>query len=90
MKNRSRFLILTIKAVRERVQSSFCVSVKLNSADFQKGGFNVEDAMDLADASLLASAESIVVRSIAGQPYDRIIKYRLSEIPNITLEEAPF
>jgi len=51
---------------------------------------NVEEAMDLADAGLLASASSIVVRSIAGQPYDRIIKYRLSEIPNSTLEEAPF
>jgi 2,4-dienoyl-CoA reductase-like NADH-dependent reductase (Old Yellow Enzyme family) len=33
-----------VKAVRAKVSSGFCVSVKLNSADFQKGGFSLEDA----------------------------------------------
>lgn len=42
--NRARFLLETVKAVRARVTPGFCVSVKLNSADFQKGGFDVEDA----------------------------------------------
>ncbi|MFN3913274.1 NADH:flavin oxidoreductase/NADH oxidase family protein [Hyphomonas sp.] len=42
--NRARFLLETVKAVRARVGAGFCVSVKLNSADFQKGGFDLEDA----------------------------------------------
>ncbi|WP_353255123.1 NADH:flavin oxidoreductase/NADH oxidase family protein [Hyphomonas sp.] len=42
--NRARFLLETVKAVRARVSPGFCVSVKLNSADFQKGGFELEDA----------------------------------------------
>ncbi|MBI1398843.1 NADH:flavin oxidoreductase/NADH oxidase family protein [Hyphomonas sp.] len=44
LENRARFLLETVKAVRARVSQGFCVSVKLNSADFQKGGFDVEDA----------------------------------------------
>ena len=42
--NRARFLLETVKAVRANVSPGFCVSVKLNSADFQKGGFEFEDA----------------------------------------------
>ncbi|MFN3151803.1 DEAD/DEAH box helicase family protein [Bremerella sp.] len=49
-----------------------------------------EEALDLADAGLLASAERITVRSIAGEKYDRILRHELSEIPNTALEEAPF
>ena len=42
--NRARFLFSVVKAVRAKVGSEFCVSVKLNSADFQKGGFDKADA----------------------------------------------
>jgi len=44
VENRARLLIEVIKAVRVRVNPKFCVSVKLNSADFQKGGFDQQDA----------------------------------------------
>jgi 2,4-dienoyl-CoA reductase-like NADH-dependent reductase (Old Yellow Enzyme family) len=43
--NRARLLFEVVKRVRESVSSEFCVSVKLNSADFQKGGFDADDAM---------------------------------------------
>lgn len=42
--NRASFLFETIKAIRARVSDRFCVAVKINSADFQKGGFSLEDA----------------------------------------------
>lgn len=42
--NRARLLLETVRAVRAKVSPGFCVSVKLNSADFQKGGFDFEDA----------------------------------------------
>lgn len=51
---------------------------------------DVEEAMELADMGLLATSNSLVVRSIAGQKYDRIIKHTLGEIPGAALEEAPF
>ena len=42
--NRARFLLDVIAAVRASVPADFCVAVKLNSADFQRGGFDVNDA----------------------------------------------
>ena len=42
--NRARFLTEIIQAVRENVSPGFCVAVKLNSADFQRGGFDEKDA----------------------------------------------
>jgi 2,4-dienoyl-CoA reductase-like NADH-dependent reductase (Old Yellow Enzyme family) len=43
--NRSRVLIEIVKRIRQSVKPAFCVSVKLNSADFQKGGFDLKDAI---------------------------------------------
>ncbi|MDG1904875.1 MAG: NADH:flavin oxidoreductase/NADH oxidase family protein [Arenicella sp.] len=42
--NRARFLFEAVAAIRAQVAKEFCVSVKLNSADFQKSGFDLEDA----------------------------------------------
>lgn len=42
--NRSRFLIEVVNGVRSKVSKNFVVAVKLNSADFQRGGFSPEDA----------------------------------------------
>lgn len=44
LENRARLLFEVVKGVRAAVNPSFCVSVKLNSADFQKGGFDADDA----------------------------------------------
>lgn len=41
---RARFLLEIVKAIKAVVSPSFCLSVKLNSADFQKGGFELADA----------------------------------------------
>lgn len=42
--NRARLLVAVVEDVRARVGAGFSVSVKLNSADFQRGGFSQEDA----------------------------------------------
>ncbi len=44
LENRARLLLEVVGAVRARVSPGFCVAVKLNSADFQRGGFSEEDA----------------------------------------------
>lgn len=47
LENRARFLFAIIEAVRARVSPSFGVGLKLNSSDFQKGGYRIEDCMAL-------------------------------------------
>ncbi|MGW1991354.1 oxidoreductase [Embleya sp. NPDC001921] len=44
LENRARMLLDVVAAVRSVVSPSFAVAVKLNSADFQRGGFGVDDA----------------------------------------------
>ena len=44
LKNRARLLLDVVRAVRQSVSPQFCVAVKLNSADFQRGGFDADDA----------------------------------------------
>jgi 2,4-dienoyl-CoA reductase-like NADH-dependent reductase (Old Yellow Enzyme family) len=44
LENRARLLLDVVRAIRSTVPSSFAVAVKLNSADFQRGGFDADDA----------------------------------------------
>ncbi|MFM0500710.1 NADH:flavin oxidoreductase/NADH oxidase family protein [Paraburkholderia caffeinilytica] len=44
LENRARLLLEIVKAVRAVVSPHFSVAVKLNSADFQRGGFTADDA----------------------------------------------
>lgn len=43
--NRARLLLSIIEAVRAQVGADFAVAVKLNSADFQVGGFSLEESI---------------------------------------------
>jgi 2,4-dienoyl-CoA reductase-like NADH-dependent reductase (Old Yellow Enzyme family) len=47
---RMRFLLEIVRAIRAAVGADFAVGVKLNSADFQRGGFTIEEAMQVAQA----------------------------------------
>ncbi|MFC3902412.1 2,4-dienoyl-CoA reductase [Acinetobacter marinus] len=49
LENRARLLIEIVKAVRAVVSNTFAVAVKLNSADFQRGGFSAEDAKQVVE-----------------------------------------
>ncbi|WP_047250262.1 NADH:flavin oxidoreductase/NADH oxidase family protein [Chromobacterium subtsugae] len=44
LENRARLLTDIVREVRAAVRPGFAVSVKLNSADFQRGGFSADDA----------------------------------------------
>lgn len=43
--NRMRFLLEIYQAVRAATSEDFIISVKLNSADFQRGGISEEDVI---------------------------------------------
>lgn len=47
LENRARLLLEVVKSVRANCDSEFAVAVKLNSADFQRGGFDVDDALNV-------------------------------------------
>ncbi|GAC14668.1 NADH:flavin oxidoreductase/NADH oxidase family protein [Aliiglaciecola lipolytica] len=45
LENRARLLLEIVRAIRQSCGDGFAVAVKLNSADFQRGGFDVDDAL---------------------------------------------
>ena len=48
LENRARALIAIVANAREALGTDFPISVKLNSADFQKGGFDFDDSLTVA------------------------------------------
>ncbi len=64
---RARFLLEIVRAVRQRTSPGFIVSVKLNSADFQRGGFGEEDALAVVR---LLGAERVDLLEISGGTYE--------------------
>ncbi len=68
LENRARALLETIRAVRQAVGNDFPVAVKLNSADFQKGGFAFEDSLQVAKWLQEASVDLI---EISGGTYEQ-------------------
>lgn len=48
LRNRARFLLDIVAATRREVGPEFPISVKLNATDFQRGGFNLEESVQVA------------------------------------------
>ena len=66
--NRARFLLRTVEAVRKMVGPEFPVSVKLNSADFQKGGWSLEDCMKVVQ---VLGQSGLDLLEISGGTYEQ-------------------
>ncbi|NDM20038.1 NADH:flavin oxidoreductase/NADH oxidase family protein, partial [Acinetobacter baumannii] len=67
IENRTRFLLEVYKAVREATSDNFIISVKLNSADFQRGGISEEDVISVFKAVDEAGIDLI---EISGGTYE--------------------
>lgn len=67
LESRSRLLLEIVRSVRERVGGSFPISVKLNSADFQQGGFTTKEAVQVA---VWLEQEGIDFLEISGGNYE--------------------
>ena len=65
--NRMRFLLEIYKAVRAATSDQFIISVKLNSADFQRGGISEEDVIATFKA---IDAAGIDLIEISGGSYE--------------------
>ena len=58
---RARFLLEVVMAIRVRVGADFPIGIKLNSADFQRGGFSFEDSQVVASWLDVASVDLIEI-----------------------------
>ncbi len=68
LKNRARFLRRIVQAVKAQAGDGFAVSVKLNSSDFQKGGFDADDAKQVAE---WLTQDGIDLLEISGGSYEQ-------------------
>lgn len=68
LEDRARFLLSAVAKVRAAVGPDFPISVKLNSADFQKGGFAFEDSLQVVQWLEAASVDLI---EISGGTYEQ-------------------
>lgn len=86
---RARFLLETVGLVRERCRSGFTVAVKLNSADFQRGGFDEGESLEVV--SMLDRA-GIDLLEISGGNYESValLGYDESGRPSTREREAYF
>ena len=68
LENRARMLLEVVAAIRSAVGPGFPIAVKLNSADFQKGGFEFADSIQVAKWLEAASVDLI---EISGGTYEQ-------------------
>lgn len=67
LENRMRFVLSVLKAIRSEVGEDYPVGIKLNSADYSKGGFTHEDSMAVVEALEAAGIDLI---EISGGTYE--------------------
>ena len=67
IENRMRFLLEIYRAVRAKTTENFIVAVKLNSADFQRGGITEDEVVSVFKA---IDAEGIDLIEISGGTYE--------------------
>jgi 2,4-dienoyl-CoA reductase-like NADH-dependent reductase (Old Yellow Enzyme family) len=67
VENRMRFAIEIVRSIRKAVGPKFPIGIKMNSADFQRGGFAEEDSVTVAQA---LEAEGIDLIEISGGTYE--------------------
>ncbi len=68
LENRARLLMEVVRAVKAATGESFGVAVKLNSSDFQKGGFSHEDCLAVID---MLNAEGLDFLEVSGGNYEQ-------------------
>lgn len=69
IENRARLLLDIVRATRLAVGPDYPISVKLNSADFQRGGFTETESLQVIQ---MLAAEGIDLLEISGGTYERL------------------
>lgn len=67
LENRARFAIEIYRNMRKKVGLNFPIGIKINSADFQIGGFTEEESLQVID---MLSAEGVDLIEVSGGTYE--------------------
>jgi 2,4-dienoyl-CoA reductase-like NADH-dependent reductase (Old Yellow Enzyme family) len=76
LENRARLLLDIVRASRRATARDFTIGVKLNSADFQRGGFDEADAVKVIE---LLGREGIDFLELSGGNYESMALFGVSE-----------
>lgn len=89
LQNRARLLIEVVRAVRAEAGPAFPVAVKLNSADFQRGGFDEAESIEVVR---LLEQEGVDLLEISGGNYESPALFGLEagSAPSTRSREAYF
>ena len=87
LENRVRFVVEVYRSIRENVGKDFPVGIKINSADFQRGGFTEEESMEVLK---ILSAEGIDLLEISGGTYEQPSMMGISKKKSTAAREAYF
>ncbi len=68
LENRARFVLEVYKNIRAKVGDRFPIGIKINSADFQRGGFTEEESMEVVQ---LLGDNGMDLIEISGGTYER-------------------
>lgn len=68
LENRARFPVEIYRDMRKKCGPDYPIGIKINSADFQRGGFSEEESLQVID---LLSAEGIDLIEVSGGTYER-------------------
>ncbi len=87
LENRARFLMEAVRRVRGALGASRTVAVKLNSSDFQRGGFSPEDAMEVVR---MLDGAGIDLLELSGGNYESLALLGLDERASTRAREGYF
>lgn len=84
---RRRFVLEVVRAVRAAVPFGVAVAIKLNSADFQRGGFDEDESMAVLEA---LAREDLDLIEISGGTYEQPAMIDGDKKPSTIAREAYF
>jgi 2,4-dienoyl-CoA reductase-like NADH-dependent reductase (Old Yellow Enzyme family) len=84
IENRSRLLRTIIEEARQALGPEFPISVKLNSSDFQRGGFTEEESLQV----IQMLEGKIDLLEISGGTYEEMVFFEINDDPAKTKEST--
>ncbi|HAS42201.1 MAG TPA: hypothetical protein DCS93_17120 [Microscillaceae bacterium] len=75
LENRSRLLMTIIQEIRQAVGPEFPIGVKLNSSDFQRGGFTEDESLEV----IKMLNGKIDLLEISGGTYEKLVFFEMNE-----------
>jgi 2,4-dienoyl-CoA reductase-like NADH-dependent reductase (Old Yellow Enzyme family) len=87
LENRARLLLEIIASVRAAVGPEFPVALKLNSSDFQKGGFTLEECVQVVE---WLNNAGIDLLEISGGTYEQLEFFKDQPVRESTVKREAF